>query len=125
MRTDLRTALGLALCALVLLPSAAIASPEPFEGMRFSCPGVGDIVLTAPGNGTFTPGFIEGTDALLVPYVVDVTVSGADGSSVVAASKAAPVPDGAIVCSVDTTIHIGGVAYTFLGSVTGVVVGER
>jgi hypothetical protein len=114
----------MAIAAVAVLPTAALAAPAPFEGLRASCPGIGDTTLTAPGNGLFTPGFIEGTNDLLVPYIVDVIVSGPDGSAPVNGEKAAPLPDDAVTCTIDATLHIGGVTYTIAGSLTGVVVGQ-
>jgi hypothetical protein len=107
-----------------LTPAIAIAAPAPFEWLPYSCPGYGEVRLTDPGGGVYTPGFLNGTNDLLVPYVIDVDVTGPTGTEAVVASKGAPVPDGAIICTIDATVHFGGVAYTFVGTITGLVVGQ-
>jgi hypothetical protein len=116
-------------CAVVVafaLPGAASAAPAPFEGLPFECADLGSVILKAPGaDGTaFTPAFIAGTNMLLVPYVVELTVSSSFGNTTVDATKAAPLPDGTITCTIDVTLHLGGVAYTLSGSLIGVVRGE-
>lgn len=118
-------AVASAVVAALVLPGAASAAPAPFEGLPFECAELGSVSLTSPGADTpFTPAFIAGTNTLLVPYVVELTVSSSFGVTTVDATKAAPLPDGAITCTIDFTLHIEGVAYTFAGSVIGVVRGE-
>lgn len=126
MKSSSRLAVACAVVAAFALPGAASAAPAPFEGLPFECSDLGSVTLTAPGDpGTpFTPAFIEGTNTLLVPYVVEITVSSALGVTTVDATKAAPLPDGAITCTIDFTLNLGGVAFTFSGSVIGVVRGE-
>ncbi len=118
-----RSAIALA-AGLAAIPGAALAAPAPFEGLHYWCPGYGGVVLVSPGNGAFTPGFIDGTNGLLVPYAVRLTVVGPAGTQAVDEAKSGPVPDGAIACTIDTTINVGGSSYTFTGSVIGVVEGR-
>lgn len=119
-------ALACAVVAAFALPSAASAAPAPFEGLPFECTDLGSVTLKAPGADVpaFTPAFIAGTNTLLVPYVVELTVSSAFGITTVDATKAAPLPDGALTCIIDYTLHLGGVAYTISGWVIGIVLGE-
>lgn len=124
MRRSIRASTIVATILAALIPSAVSAAPAPFEGLDFTCAGIGDTVLTAPGNGAFTPGFLEGTNQLFVPYAINVTVTGPDGTATIIAWKAAPTPDDAIDCQIDMTIHLGGVAYRQVGTATGVIVGQ-
>lgn len=101
-----------------------MAAPPPFESLPFKCEGLGEVDLVSPGNGSFTPGHIRGTNALFVPFAVDFTVSGAAGTSTTTKSKDGPVPSDAIKCTIDTTIRFDGVAYTITGSVVGTVQGQ-
>jgi len=119
--------LGLLLaCGLVAaLPGAAVAAPAPFEWLPFECDGLGSVLLVAPGgDDTFTPGFIRGTNDLLIPYAYDVTISSTYGTIESAASKTAPTPAAAITCTIDHTVHFGGVAYRITGWLMGVIRGE-
>ncbi len=40
------------------------------------------------------------------------------------AVKAAPVPQGSVTCTIDAAIHADGATYTFVGSVTGMIMGQ-
>jgi hypothetical protein len=117
-------ATALAVIAVAWVPARLLAAPAPFEGVRASCPGIGDTILTSPGNGLFTPGFIEGTHDLLVQHAVDVVITGPDGSTTVSGAKAGPTPGDAVICTIDMTFHSGGQAYTIIGTMAGVVVGK-
>jgi hypothetical protein len=118
------TAVACAVIGAIALPGVASAAPAPFEGLPFECSDLGSVILTSPGGAAFTPAFIEGTDTLLVPYVVEITVSSPLGVTTVDATKAAPLPDGAITCTIDHTINFGGVPFTFTGYFLGVVQGR-
>ena len=124
MRRRVGLSIVIALAQAGILSGAALAAPSPFEGMRATCPGIGETILTDPGNGRFTPAFIEGTNDLLVPYVVDVTVTGPDGPFQVFGAKAGPVPEDAITCEIDTSIRYDGTTFTFVGTLIVVVVGQ-
>ena len=124
MRRSVHASLAAAIALAALIPSAALAAPAPFEGLWFTCAGIGDTVLTAPGNGAFTPGFIEGTNKLFIPYSMTIELTGPDGTSTLVAAKAAPVPNDAIECDIDTTFHLGGATYRQAGTVIGVIEGE-
>jgi hypothetical protein len=117
-------ATAMAIAGIAVLPTAVLAAPAPFEGLEVTCPGYGETVLTAPGNGDYTPGFFPDENALLVPYTVAYTVTTDAGSLSVTTSKGAPLPDAAITCTFDTTFSIGGTRYTLVGFLTGMVRGQ-
>lgn len=113
-----------ALAATAVLPTPALAAPAPFEGLTVTCPGIGETVLTAPGEGAFTPGFFLGENDLLVPYVVEYTLTSDAGTDSETAVKGAPLPAASITCTFDETFTLGGSTYTLVGSLTGVVRGQ-
>jgi hypothetical protein len=122
-----RSVLGLALAAVLVgvMPGAASAAPAPFEWLPFDCEELGSVQLVAPGaDGTFTPAFVRSTNVLLVPYAFDVTISSIYGTYESADSKAAPSPGDEITCTIDHTVHFGGVGYTITGWIMGVLRGE-
>jgi hypothetical protein len=124
MKSSFRLAAAAAVVALAL-PGAASAAPAPFEGLPFECADLGSVTLKAPGaDASFTPSFIGGTNMLLVPHAIELTVSSEFGITTVDLTKAAPLPDDAITCTIDATLHFEGVAYTLTGAVIGVVRGE-
>jgi hypothetical protein len=117
-------AIGTAVAAVAALPSAALAAPAPFEGIAVRCAERGETVLTAPGEGAFTPGFFLGGNDLLVPYSVTYTVTSEAGTSSGVSVKSAPVPVDSITCTFDDTFTFDGVSYRLAGSITGVVRGQ-
>ncbi len=123
MSTSIRVAAILAVAAVAALPTAALAAPAPFEGLTVTCANRGETVLTAPGEGAFTPGFFLGDNDLLVPYSVSYTLTSEAGTSSGVSVKSAPLPD-SITCTFDDTFSIDGVSYRLVGSLTGVVRGQ-
>jgi hypothetical protein len=127
--TRARAAGILAICLLLLSSlgtTGALAAPKPFESFRATCPGYGETRITAPGNGAYTPSFIEGTNQLLVTYIVSFTVTG--GGQTVAtgySERAAPLPTDSITCDFVLTWHEDGIAYVLSGYATGPIRGER
>lgn len=123
-----RTVLGavLAIASLAGLAPPAAAAPVPFESLPVTCDVLGETALRDVGNGlSFAPAFIEGTNDLLVPYSVTATITVGTGSPTTESiEKTAPLPDDAITCMYDVTLHFGGVEYHLAGSITGVVVGQ-
>jgi hypothetical protein len=112
--------------AALAMAAPAAAAPAPFERLPFSCEDLGNVDLLSPGNGTFTPGFIDDTHALFVPHSIDImTSSSVGGTERNRATKAGPIPIDAITCTIDTTIHLDGIAYTIVGSAIGTVEGQR
>ena len=114
----------LAASAALAISGPAVAAPAPFESLPFVCDGLGSVRLTSPGGGPFTPGFIDGSHALFVPYDIDITTSSVGGTESTDVTKGGPIPSDAITCNIDTTIHVGGIAYTIVGSVIGSVRGQ-
>jgi len=114
---------AVALATLMLAPAAS-AAPAPFEYLLVDCPGYGQVELTSPGNGAFTPGFIGGTNQLLIPHAVSYTVTVDGQVSSGSATKAEPEPDDMITCTFDATFRSGGTTYHLVGEVAGVVRGE-
>ncbi len=53
-----------------IAPAGAAGPPvDKFDGMYLTCDGLGEIfIVTLPGNGKSTPGFVLGTNTVLVPY---------------------------------------------------------
>ena len=102
---------------------AAYAAPQPFESFRANCDGFGDTRITEPGNGPFTPFFIEDTNSVIVPYVVHFTVTG--GGETIAGTFIKPSPESmdAISCTFEFRFHIADDLYVLTGDVTGVVRG--
>jgi len=123
-----RTILGavLAIATSMGLASPAAAVPVPFESLPVTCEVLGDIAIRSVGNGlSFAPAFIDGTNDLLVPYAVTVTTTVGTGSPTTESiEKAAPLPDDAITCVFDATLHFAGVEYHLTGSIVGVVMGQ-
>ena len=115
----------IAIAAVAALPMAVLAAPAPFEGIPVTCPGRGETVLTAPGQGAFTPGFFLDENALLVPHRTAYTISTDAGSTSEAAFKSAPLPAEAITCTFDATFNFGGIRYRLEGWVIGVVRGQQ
>ena len=119
----------LATSAVALAPAAVAAPVKPAMGERIvlTCPSGQVAIVTAPGNGDFTAGFIVGTHQVLVPYHFTFTVTGANGQvieSETATKGRAPIPSDAIVCTFRETFTEGGQTFTFTGTVTAVVRGK-
>jgi hypothetical protein len=66
------------------MPAGAAGPPvERFDGIYASCTGLGDVfVVTLPGRGPITPGFVLDGGQVLVPYEIHVvqTITPSDGS---------------------------------------------
>lgn len=63
-------AVTLGLTGLLGAPAGASGPPvERFDGMYLTCDGLGEVfIVTLPGNGDFTPGFVLDSNTVLVPY---------------------------------------------------------
>jgi hypothetical protein len=100
---------GVALLGGAPASAAPLQSPNTFGA---DCPGFGVIqVVGTPSNGHFTPGFVVGTHALGVPYVLEFA-----GQPVEA--KPAPVPADAVRCAIlapDGTTVVGYVTVAVHG----------
>jgi len=117
----------LAPCLLLLSSLGAagtLAAPQPFESFRATCPGYGETRITAPGMGAYTPSFIEGTDQLLVTYIISYTVTGGPQTLTGYSERRAPLPADSITCDFIFTWHADGVAYILSGYVTGPIRGK-
>ena len=117
----------LAAAAVAVLARPASAAPvnsPRAEEILVTCPR-GDIgVVSAPGNGDFTPGFIVGTHQVLVPYRFVFTVTGGDRTFTVTEAKKAPLPTNTITCTFTGKSVVDGTSYTFTGTVTAVLRGK-
>lgn len=112
---------------LTALPaSAAPVNVPDVERITATCPDGPVDVVVAPGNGQWTPAFIEGTHQVFIPYSFVFTVTDSEGAVVEddAVSKAAEPPDDAITCTFGEEFTEDGETFTFLGTVTGVIVGK-
>ena len=118
----LASAAATALCAAPA-GAAPVHSPQA-EPLTVSCPGGDVVIVPAPGNGAFTPGFIAGTHRLLIPYRFTFTVSGGGQTFTDVEAKKAPIPRDAITCTFSETFVEDGITYTFTGTVTGPVRGK-
>jgi len=113
-----------ALVGVAAFPASAFAAPKAFESVRAYCPGYGDTRLTSPGaDGTFTPAFIEGTNQVLIPFVVSYELSGGGTTTDVVLTKPAAIPEGSITCDFSTGFLSDGIHYTITGQVTGAIHG--
>ena len=115
---------GLALLAITAFAPSAYAAPQPFESYRANCEGFGDTRITEPGEGAFMPFFIEGTNQLVLPYLVHFTVVGGGTTVAGTAVKPAPTNEDTIYCTFDFRFHIGGDLYVLSGDLTGILRGE-
>ena len=115
---------GLLCSAIFVLP--ATAEPQPFERYRAICDGYGETRGTAPGGADtpFTPFFIEGTNQLLVPYVVAYTVAGGEETLTGYAEKPATIPADSIRCDFTFRWRSNGLLYTLTGYAIGPVRGR-
>jgi hypothetical protein len=126
-RTRLALAGGAVAAAAAMIVAAPSAGAAPAVGNVFTvtCAGGTPFTVVTPGNGAFTPAFIEGTQQLLIPYHVmgDVTV---DGEVVESFDdvKAAPVPADAVTCTFEATFTQGEITATVAGTVIGVLRGH-
>jgi hypothetical protein len=115
-------------CAVTLAawPAAAAApvnAPDVRE-ITATCPGGPVHVVVAPGQGEWTPAFIEGTHQVFIPYSFIFTVTDADGAVIddETVAKAAEPPADAITCTYGEEFIEDGETFTFVGTVTGVIV---
>ena len=116
-----------AMVAMTLVGAAsARAEPAPFEWINVTCPGWGERRMVSPGGDglSFTPGFLTGTDALLVPYEVTLTVSVNGDSTTDHIAKRSPMPDDAVTCTLSRTLRFGTDTYVLAGTIVGVVRGR-
>ena len=125
-RTRLAVAGG-AVVAAAMIVAAPSAGAAPASGNVFmvTCPGATPFTVVTPGNGAFTPAFIEGTQQLLIPYHVtgEVTVDG-DVVDSFDDVKQAPIPATAVTCTFEATFTFGDVTATVAGTVIGVLRGH-
>jgi hypothetical protein len=125
--TPARAAGILAPCLLLLsslVATVALAAPQPFESYQATCPGYGETRITAPGMGAYAPSFIEGTNQLLVTYIVSYSITGGAQTVTGYSERAAPLPADSITCDFVFAWHADGVAYVLSGYVTGPIRGE-
>lgn len=68
---------GMAIAASLSLVSPAAADPKRGDSFVLHCPApVGDVtVSTPPGNGTWTPALVAGTNMVLTPYELHISGS--------------------------------------------------
>lgn len=114
---------GLASATLVAPTASAAPSSSPQTvPIESSCPALGEGTFTIappPGNGDWTPGFIVGTDQVLVPYVFTFTFSDGTTTETETTAKKGPLPAGSVTCTFGETFVEDGVTYTFVGTATG------
>ena len=125
----LRSGPGVRRGATVLLSSAALCAAAvpawaaPFnapgtEPLTLTCPGdVPTMIVSPPGNGSYTPGFLVDTHQLLIPYSFSFTITSGDESESFAQAKKAPVPSDAFTCTINESGVEDGVPFSFTGSV--------
>jgi hypothetical protein len=91
-----------------------------------TCPGGEVVIVPPPGGGQWTPGFLEGTHQLLIPYQFEFVVTDSSGTVVdsFAETKGAPIPEGAITCTFSDTVTEDGETFTVTGEVVAVVRGK-
>jgi hypothetical protein len=114
----------LALLALAAVAPPAYAAPAPFESYRATCDGYGDTRITEPGEGAFMPFFIEGTNQLVLPYLVHFSVVGGGTTLTGTVVKPAPAQADTIYCTFEFRFHVGTDLYVLTGDLTGVTRGE-
>lgn len=112
-----------ALFAAPAAVAAPINSPKT-ETFTVTCPGGDVAIVTPPGNGTFTPGFIVGTHQLLIPYRFTFTVTIGGQTFTETEAKKAPLPADNITCTFSETFTENGQTGTFTGTVMAVVGGR-
>jgi hypothetical protein len=112
------------LIALTAVAPPAHAAPAPFESYRATCDGYGDTRITEPGEGAFMPFFIEGTNQLVLPYVVHFSVVGGGTTLSGTIVKPAPARVDTIYCTFDFRFHVGTDLYELTGDLTGITRGE-
>jgi hypothetical protein len=112
----------------ILAATPALAAPVNAPGV-IRIPGTcadGEVVIVPPpSNGSWTPGFIEGTHQLVIPYEFTFVVRDSSGTIVdtTTETKPAPVPADAITCTFSQTVIEDGETFTVEGTVIAVVRG--
>ena len=113
--------------ALTALPATAAPVNAPdVERLTVTCAGKAVDVVVAPGNGNWTPAFIEGTHQVFVPYSFIFTVTDSEGNVVETEtlSKKAQPPGATTTCTFGEEFTEGEETFTFSGTVTGVITGK-
>jgi hypothetical protein len=121
------TASSAAIAALVATPGMAAPVNAPgVAPITATCPGGDVVILPPPGHGQWTPGFLEGTHQLLIPYQFAFEVTDSSGAVVdsFTDTKGAPIPKGAITCTTSDTFTEDGETFTVDGQVVAVVRGK-
>ena len=116
-----------AIAALVATPGMAAPVNAPgVAPITATCPGGDVAILPPPGHGQWTPGFLEGTHQLLIPYQFAFEVTDSSGAVVdsFTDTKGASIPEGAITCTFSNTVTQDGQTFTVNGQVVAVVRGK-
>jgi len=121
------TASSAAIAALVATPGLAAPVNAPgVAPITATCPGGDVAIVPPPGHGQWTPGFLEGTHQLLIPYQFAFEVTDSSGAVVdsFTDTKGASIPEGAITCTFSNTVTQDGQTFTVNGQVVAVVRGK-
>jgi|SRR5215212_3075130 len=120
------TASSAAIAALVATPGMAAPVNAPgVAPITATCPGGDVVILPPPGHGQWTPGFLEGTHQLLIPYQFAFEVTDSSGAvDSFTDTKGASIPEGAITCTFADTVTEDGQTFTVNGQVVAVVRGK-
>jgi hypothetical protein len=116
-----------AIAALGATPGMAAPVNAPgVQSIPATCPSGEVVIVPPPGGGQWTPGFLEGTHQLLIPYQFVFVVTDSSGAVVESSTetKGASVPAGAITCTFSETFTEGGETFTVDGQVLAVVRGK-
>ena len=121
------TASSAAIAALGATPGMAAPVNAPgVAPIPATCPGGDVVIVPPPGGGDWTPGFLENTHQLLIPYQFAFVITDSSGAVVdsFTQTKGASIPEGAITCTFSNTVTQDGETFTVNGQVVGVVRGK-
>ena len=121
-------AFALSVIAMAALAGAASADPVKAKGSLLvpaTCGGQ-PVVLATNGNGTFTPGHVVGSTAVIVPQSFDLTFSftppGGPTESDTNTAEHHNVHGDLVTCDIDfTQTNPDGSSFSLVGSATGFV----